>query len=148
MPSTGSSDVAAQIAALLEKPYARFFGFEVLQAEPGAITLALAHRVEFQHAPGFFQGTVTTAMGEIAGSWSAATAAGSEHDTVVLEQSIRFVAAARGDRLIGVGRMIRKGKSISFAATDIFAEHHGERTLCAQLSLTARHSLLRTGGAA
>lgn len=132
----GVDDAAGRVAQSLARPYARFFGFELVSAEPGAVTLALAHRSDFEHAPGFFHGTVTTAMAELAASYSAMT--GSQD--LVLEQSIHFLGAARGDRLVGIGHVIRPGRAISFAASDIFVERDGERHLCAKLSLTMRHA--------
>lgn len=135
-----SPEIAAQVATLLARPYARFFGIQAVDISPGAVTLALAHRPEFEHAPGFFQGSITTALAELAASWSAATAVREDAMHLVLEQSIRFVGPARGERLIAVGRTIRSGRSISVAGADVFAEQDGRRELCALLSLTMRHA--------
>ncbi len=131
---------AAQVATLLTRPYARFFGIRAVDILPGAVTLTLAHRPDFEHAPGFFQGSIITALAELAASWSAATAAGDDAMHLVLEQSIRFIGPARGERLIAAGRTIRSGRSISVAAADVFVEQDGRRELCALLSLTMRHT--------
>jgi acyl-coenzyme A thioesterase PaaI-like protein len=135
----GVDDAPGRVAQSLARPYARFFGFELVSAEPGAVTLALAHRPDFEHAPSFFHGTVTTAIAELAASYSAMTGSQVDWTHLVLEQSIHFLGAAWGDQLVGVGRVIRPGRAISFAASDVFVERDGERHLCAKLSLTMRH---------
>ncbi|MEO5641128.1 MAG: PaaI family thioesterase [Sphingomicrobium sp.] len=128
------------IIGLAAKPYARLFGIEIIDIRAGAVTLSLTSRSELGHRPGWFQGAITSALGEYAASWSTISLADPDCETVTLEQSIRFVGAARGERLIAVGRMIAQGRSISTAAADIFAERDGKRTLCAVLSLTNRHA--------
>lgn len=133
-------DISAEVREKLRKNYARFFGFEVVEARPGAVTLGLRHRPDFEHVAGWFEGAVTSAIGQVAASYSGATAAQPGCSHVVLDQSVRFVGGAHGDRLIASGRVTQVGRTISFTAADIFVERNGERYLCAELSQTMRHA--------
>jgi len=132
-------ETRAAIMALAAKPYARdLFGICLEHVSSGSVTLAIEHRPELGHLPGWFQGAVTTAIGEYAASWSAITLASAGCSMLTIQQSIHFVGPARGERLIAIGRVISSGKSIAIGAADIFAEVGAVRTLCAVLTLTNR----------
>ncbi|WP_052223724.1 PaaI family thioesterase [Novosphingobium malaysiense] len=133
-------NITQEVARKLDKNYARFFGFEVVEARPGAVILSLAHRPEFEHAPGWFEGAITSAIGQIAASYSGATAAAEGWTNLVLDHSVRYVGAAQGERLVAVGRVTRSGRAISFTGADVYVERDGERHLCAQLEMTMRHT--------
>ena len=132
-------DITADIVRMLDKNYARFFGFEVVAARPGAVTLSLAHRPDFEHAPGWFEGAITSAIGQIAASYSGSTANEPGWTHLVLDHTVRYLGTAFGERLIAVGRVTRSGRAISFTGADIFVERDGGRHLCAQLEMTMRH---------
>ena len=133
------TSVEDMVRACLERNYARFFGFELVEAQEGAVTLALPHRADFEHAPGCFQGSVVNAIAECASAYSTFTLAQRDWVHVTLDQSIQFVGPARGDRLIAQARVVRKGRSVSFAGADIFVEESGEQRLCARQTLTQFH---------
>lgn len=121
-------------------PYAHeLFQLEVLSIEPGAVTLALPHRRAYEHQPGWFQGAITTALGEYAASYAAATGAEPGSANLTLSQAIHFIGPARGERLIAEARVIEPGRTITHARADIHVEADGERRLCATLTLTMRH---------
>lgn len=133
-------DISDDIRRRLTVNYARFFGFECLSATPGAVTLFLDHRADFEHSPGWFEGAITSAIAQIAASYSAATARPEGFTHLVLNQSVQFVGAAQGERLIAEGRVVRSGKSVSFSGADVFVERDGERHLVARLEQTMRHA--------
>lgn len=129
----------AWVRTALARPYARdLYGIELLAAEPGAVTLALAHRAAFEHAPGFFQGSITSAIAELAASYSAATASRADWQHFAIQQSINFIGAAHGARLVAEGRVIDAGRSISVARATVHAEGDTRRR-CATMTLTMRH---------
>lgn len=128
----------------VKAPYAsELFELEVVSVTPGAVVLALAHQRQFEHLPGWFQGAITTAIGEYAASYAAATSAESGAANLTLSQVIHFVGPARGDRLIAEAKVIAPGRSITYARADIYVEEAGARRLCASLTLTMRHALPR-----
>jgi len=136
-------EAAAFVARALARPYARdLFGIELVSVAPGAVTLALPHRVQFEHAPGLFQGTITSALAELAASYSAATASDPAFDHMTVQQSIHFLGAARGCRLVAEGRVVRSGRSTSVSMADVFAEDGGRRH-CAMMTMTMRHRASR-----
>src|SRR5512139_2592124 len=81
-----------------------FFGIRVQQLDEAAVTLSLEHRAELGHSPGWFQGTIVTAIGELAAAWAGLTLIPANWDNMTLTQTINFTGPARGDRLIARGR--------------------------------------------
>lgn len=132
-------DARKRVQQLLLRPYARFFGFELLDVRPGEVALSLSHRAAFEHAKGWFQGTITSAIGEMAASYSGVITSKADWIHATIEQSIHFTGAARGEKLLAFGRVVKRGRSISFTAADIFVEFRGERKMCAHLNMTMRH---------
>lgn len=132
-------EAAAFVARALARPYARdLFGIELVSVAPGAVTLALPHRPQFEHAPGCFQGTVTSALAELAASYSAATASDAGYDHMTVQQSINFIGAGRGCRLVAEGKVVSSGATTSVSMADVFAEDD-DRHLCAMMTMTMRH---------
>lgn len=89
-------DISGAVRQKLDKNYARFLGLEVVAASPGAVTLALDHRAEFEFAPGYFEGVITSAVGQIAASYSGSSTSNLDWTHLVMQQSIRFVSPAFG----------------------------------------------------
>lgn len=140
MTDTSKTAWREVIDAIAVKPYARdLFGVVLDDVSPGSVTLRIDHRPDMGHMPGWFQGAVTSAIGEFAASWSIMTLVPPGCSTQTIQQSIHFVDRAKGERLIAIGRTISSGRTFSVGAADIYVEDGGERTLCAALTLTNRH---------
>lgn len=135
------ADVRRRYAA---SPVCGFFGFEVEEVAPGAITLAIAVRSELGHAPGFFQGTIVAAIAEYAASYAAYTLIPADWSRLTLDLTLKFLAPARGERLVGRGRVLSHGKSLSHCAADMLVLRDGEEHPCATALVSVRHTAPRT----
>lgn len=113
-----------------------FFRLKLLQVEPGEVTIGLDHRPELGHRPGWFEGAVTSAVGQMAAAWSCGTLATEGWVLLTLEQSVKFVGAAYGERLVGRGRVVKAGRTISFGAADVFAVAEDKESLCGTVAVT------------
>ena len=131
------ADVRRRFAA---SPVCGFFGFEVKAVEPGEITLALPLKPELGHAPGFFQGSIVGAVAEYAGSYAAYTLLPADWSRLTLDYTLKFLGPARGERLIGKGRVLAHGRTLSNCAADLFVLRDGAEHLCATALVTVRHT--------
>lgn len=140
MVSEGDQHVAeAAVRKVLQSPPLRqLFGIDLVSVAPGRVVLALDRRPEFGHQPGWFQGTITSALAEYTAALSGRTMA-TDRDTMTLQQSIHFTGQARGDRLEAEGRVITAGRRISTTAADVYVLRDGERHLCATMTMTVIH---------
>lgn len=124
----------------LATPVVRFLGIALDALEPGRVTLRLESRQELGHAPGWFQGTITSALAEFAAAWSGASLMPASWTNLTLDQTIKFVGAARGGRLIARGSVVKPGRSISTTMAEVFVQREGEEHLCAIMLQTNRHA--------
>jgi uncharacterized protein (TIGR00369 family) len=132
-----AADVRRRFAA---SPVCGFFGFELEDVTAGAITLALPCKPEFAHAPGFFQGAIIGAVADYAGSYAAYTLIPDDWSRLTLDYTLKFLAPARGERLIGRGRVLAHGNTLSNCAADLFVLRDGAEHLCATALATVRHT--------
>ena len=135
-PNFGA-DVRRRFAA---SPVCGFFGFEVEAVRPGGITLALPLKPEFGHAPGFFQGTIVWAVAEYAGSYAAYTLLPPDWSRLTLDLTLKFLGPARGERLIGRGRVLSHGETLSTCAADMFVVRDDREHHCATALVSVRHT--------
>ena len=134
-------DFASRIEASLARPLVHtLFGIRASRIEAGAVEIYLDHRPELGHSPGWFQGTIITAIAEFAAAWSAVTLIPGDWNNLTLTQTINFTGAARGDRLIARGRVIQPGRTISNCCAEIFVRREGQEFPCAFLIQTNRHA--------
>lgn len=133
---TYEPDIRRRLAA---SPVRAFFGFETDAVRPGDITLSLAARPELGHLPGFFQGGILAAMADYAGSYAAYTLIPDDWDRLTVDFTIKFLAAAKGDRLLGRGRVLSPGRTLSHCAADLSVLRDGREHLCATALVTVRH---------
>ncbi|CAN5284118.1 PaaI family thioesterase [soil metagenome] len=121
-------------------PVIRFFGIAIDRVEPGHVTLTLDSRPELGHRPGWFPGSITTAIAEFAAAWSEGSLLPADWSNLTLDQTIKFVGAAEGDRLIARGSVIKPGRTITTCMAEVFARRAGEEHLCAVMLQTNRHA--------
>ncbi len=135
------SDFDAVIRArLANSVVARHFGFVVEEVGAGSIVLRLDGRAEYGHRPGFFQGAIIAAMADYAGSFAAYTLVGRDWNLLTLDLALKYLAPAEGEALVGRGRTLSAGRTLSTTQTDIFARMAGEERLCATALVSVRHT--------
>lgn len=137
---TFEADVRRRIST---SPVCGFFGFAVETVGEGEIGLSLAVRPELGHVEGFFQGAIVGAMVDYAGSYAAYTLIPDDWNRLTLDFTVKFLAPARGSRLLGRGRVLSAGRTLSTAAVDVLVEQDGAQTLCATGLVTVSHKPLR-----
>lgn len=132
---------AERLTAIAALPIFRdVIGLRVDEISAGTIRAHVDGRPELQHVAGTFQGTATSALAQVLCSFACATLVGATVSTMTLEQSVKFVGPARGERLSGMGQVIRAGTTISFASAEVYAVRNGEERLCAVMTATCHHS--------
>ncbi|MCK9382050.1 MAG: PaaI family thioesterase [Sulfuritalea sp.] len=123
----------------LGMPIARFFGVEFADIGPGHLEAVLPYRDELSYRRGHFQGTAVAAVAYFAATSALGTLLPVDRVGLTLDQSVRFLAPATGERLVARGRTISAGYSVSVGASDVFAVKDGKETLCATAQVTVRN---------
>lgn len=106
----------------------RWCGIEVVDAAPGAVTLALPWKPELGQYSNFLHAGVIGALIDTACGFAAATLAGR---VLASHYSVDCLRPAVGERFVARARVVKPGKSQIFTACELFAELDGKEKLVA-----------------
>lgn len=126
----------------------QFFGFELAAVEAGHVALTLAHRPCLGHLPGYFQGAIMAAIAEYSGAWSCYTLEPPGWNHIMLDLNIKFLGRAQGTHLIGRGRVLAAGRTLSTGTSDVFVLRDGVEHHVAAAMMTISHAPPAKGRAA
>jgi uncharacterized protein (TIGR00369 family) len=100
-------------------PFMRFLGLKLLRSEPGLVEVGLPFREEFMRHDGsdWYHGGVISALADIVGDYAVITETGVGVPTIDLR--VDYLRPARRGDLVGVGRTVRIGKTVSVADVEI-----------------------------
>ena len=111
-------------------------GASIAHASPGRVEIAMpaAPRISQQH--GFVHAGAVASIADSAAGYAALTLMPPGAGVLTVEFKINLLAPAVGDRIVARGRVIKAGRTITLAQTDVFAENGGQEKLIALLSAT------------
>jgi uncharacterized protein (TIGR00369 family) len=121
----------------------RLIGAELTRVEPGRVTIELPVRHEVTQQHGYVHGGVVAMIGDSAGGYAAFTLMPADASVLTVEYKINMLAPARGERLIAHGEVLKPGRSLSIASTEVVALQDGRETRIAvmQQTLMVMHSM-------
>lgn len=106
-------------------------GVEFCQVEPGFCELQLPYREDISQNHGYFHGGAIATLADVCGGFAGWSLLPPEHWIVTVEYKTNIVAPGRGERLVGRGRVVRAGRSLTTTEIEILAVEQGRETLCA-----------------
>ena len=100
-------------------PFMRFLGLTLVRSEHGLVEVQLPFREEFMRQDGsdWYHGGVISALADIVGDYAVITETGAGVPTIDLR--VDYLRPARRGDLVGVGRTVRVGKTVSVADVEI-----------------------------
>ena len=123
------TDLLATIRAInASAAFNRFYGIEVLRAEPGQVEIAMPWREEAGQYSGLLHAGLQGALIDTACGFAAATLAGR---VLASHYSVNCLRPAMGERFVARARVVKPGKVQVFAACELFAVKEGEEKLVA-----------------
>jgi len=125
-------------AAVVRASFARqglmqALGIALAEVGPGRCVLEALPDPRLTQQQGFFHGALIGAMLDCAGGYAAYSLMPAGSDVLTTEYKINFLAAARGERLIARGRVIKPGRTLTVAMAEAFCRRDGGEHLCAVL---------------
>ncbi len=99
----------------------------------GHVTVSAPILAGAQQQHGFAHAGLTFALGDSAAGYTALSVMHADAEVLTAEMKINLLAPGKGDRLVAIGRVIKPGRRLIVAASDVYAEEAGERTLIATL---------------
>lgn len=107
---------------------------EVLACADGRAELTAPIGPDILQYAGAAYGGVVAFLADVVGVWACASIIGLN---VSSQMNIHFLAPAVGERLIGRGSVIRAGRTISVAQSEIYVIRNGQESLVATATVTA-----------
>jgi uncharacterized protein (TIGR00369 family) len=107
----------------------RWCGFEVLEAEPGRVVIAMDWRPEVGQYVGFMHAGMVGALIDTACGFAAATMLG--QNLLASHYSVNCLRPAVGERFTARARVVKPGRTQVFTACELFASAKGKESLVA-----------------
>jgi uncharacterized protein (TIGR00369 family) len=111
-------------------------GASILRIAPGAVDVALLASPSVSQHHGFVHAGAVAAIADTAAGYAALTLMPPGAGVLTTEFKINLVAPATGERIVARGRVIKAGRTLTLAKSEVFSEIAGERKLVAFLTAT------------
>jgi uncharacterized protein (TIGR00369 family) len=111
-------------------------GASILHMAPGAIDIVLLPSPSISQQYGFIHAGAVAAIADSAAGYAALSLMPPGAGVLTTEFKINLVAPAAGERIVARGRVIKAGRTLTLAQTEVFSETGGEEKLVALLTAT------------
>jgi len=91
---------------------------------------------EISQQHGFVHAGAVSAIADTAAGYAALTMMPMDRGVLTTEFKINLLAPARGERIIARGRVVRAGRTLTLAQTEVFGANEGKEQLVALLTAT------------
>lgn len=114
----------------------RTLGASILSIAPGAVEIALAPGPAVAQQHGFVHAGAVSAIADTAAGYAALSLMPPGAGVLTTEFKINLLAPAVGERILARGRVVKAGRTLTLAQTEVFAEADGKERLVALLTAT------------
>ena len=123
--------------SFLRQGMLQHLGARLLRVEPGLCEVAMPHSERVSQQQGGFHGGAMGTLADIAGGYAAMTTVGVDAEVTTVEYKINFLASFQDGELRAVGRVIKAGKRLIVATTEVtHVAVDGQQTVCALMQQT------------
>src|SRR5580704_7741750 len=106
------------------------------EVSPGLVEIAIRPDPAISQQHGFVRGGAVSAIADSAAGYAALSLMPADTGVLTAEFKINLVAPAAGERIVARGRVVRAGRTLTLAQTEVFAESGGQEKLIALLTAT------------
>lgn len=126
-----------QLAFLFDRQkFMRHLGVEIVDLANGHSEMMLAYKGDWSDQAGAFDSGLVGTLAQNAAYVAAATLMKPEESFSTGEYKINLFAPAVGEKLVAVGTIIKSGRSLKVARSDIYALNGSDRLQCASALVT------------
>ncbi len=112
------------------------FGADLTRVSPGVVEIALPASPAVLQQHGFVHAAAVAAIGDTAAGYAAVSLMPAGVGALTTEFKINLLAPAAGDRMIARAHVVKAGRTLTVAQSEIFAETAGQEKLVALLTAT------------
>jgi len=111
-------------------------GAELVTVAPGSVEIAIRPDPAISQQHGFVHAGAVTAIADSAAGYAALTLMPAGTGVLSTEFKINLLAPATGDRLVARGRVVKAGRTLTVAQSEVFAHDGDTEKLVALLTAT------------
>jgi uncharacterized protein (TIGR00369 family) len=112
----------------------RTLGATLGKVTSGQVEIVLVPKPELSQQHGFVHAGAVSAIADTAAGYAALSVIPMNRGVLTAEFKINLLAPARGERLIARGKVVKAGRTLTLAQTEVFAENEGKEQLIALLT--------------
>ena len=113
------------------QPFMAHLGATLELVEPGFCEIHLPNRREMSQNLGYFHGGAIAALADVCGGFAGWSLQPEGMAMLTVEYKTNIMAPGQGERLIGRGRVIKSGRTLTVSEVEILVVDGGEKRLCA-----------------
>jgi uncharacterized protein (TIGR00369 family) len=106
------------------------------EVSPGAVEIALYPHPNISQQHGFVHAGAVSAIADTAAGYAALTLMPPGTGVLTTEFKINLLAPAIGEAVVARGKVVKAGRTLTLAQTEVFAEKDGQSKLVALLTAT------------
>lgn len=114
----------------------RTLGATLTNITPGQVEIAMIPRPEISQQHGFVHAGAVSAIADSAAGYAALSIMPMDRGVLTTEFKINLLAPATGDRIVARGKVVKAGRTLTLAQTEVVAESEGKERLIALLTAT------------
>jgi uncharacterized protein (TIGR00369 family) len=103
---------------------------------PGEVHIELPFSPAWTQQNDFIHAGVITSIVDSACGFAAYTLMPADSGVLTVEYKVNFLSPAKGDRFVGVGRVIKPGRTLTVCAGEVIACEQGRQRLIATMQAT------------
>ena len=111
-------------------------GATLVEVAPGSVEIALVPGPAVSQQHGFVHAGAVSAIADTAAGYAALTLMPPGRGVLTTEFKINLLAPATGDRIVARAKVVKAGRTLTLAQTEVFAESGGQSRLVALLTAT------------
>ena len=135
--SGDTDDIAQRIRTSFDKQgLMRTIGATLGSIASGQVEIVLVPNPEVSQQHGFVHAGAVSAIADTAAGYAALSLMPEDRGVLTTEFKINLLAPATGERIVARGKVIKTGRTLTLAQTEVFAETQGKERLIAFLTAT------------
>jgi uncharacterized protein (TIGR00369 family) len=111
-------------------------GAKMIKVSAGEVHLELPFSLAWTQQHQYVHAGIITAIADTACGYAAYTLMPADSEVLSVEYKINFLAPAKGEKFIGIGKVIKPGRTLTVCQGEIFAYDRGEEKLIATMQAT------------
>ena len=114
-----------------QQKFMAHIGAQLLTVDPGYCEISVPFSEDLTQQDGFFHAGIISTIADNVAGYAAFSLFEEDAAVLTVEFKMNFMAPGKGDRLLGTGRVLKSGKTLSICRSDIYVVQNGVEKLCA-----------------